>query len=233
MYHMAGSTWAGKFYLQFYLLAQFQTSHLEINFDDIVRRFLWVRETYLYCYLIILSSLVGGHHRWLRRRTGYRPLVESNYCTYEIYHPFHKCIIYWCIGGWFPKFKCEIWLQIFRFYIVHVFIIWVQVYSFIIMTYEAYFCKKLLHALRLFRPGCCAMRETDTMDTFVDSSWYFLRYINPNNTERWVYGSHDTHMTITWSWNAHRPFVSEDANLWMPVDTYVGGVEHGEINWFS
>jgi leucyl-tRNA synthetase len=58
----------------------------------------------------------------------------------------------------------------------------------------------------LLRPA--ARRETDTMDTFVDSSWYFMRYCDPQR----------------------QAMVGDGTQYWMPMDQYIGGIEHAILH---
>jgi leucyl-tRNA synthetase len=76
---------------------------------------------------------------------------------------------------------------------------------------SGYILSKMENFYKTFCPNCGleARRETDTMDTFVDSSWYFLRYP---------------------SYDCNNAIIDERSNYWAPVDQYVGGIEHAILH---
>ena len=71
-------------------------------------------------------------------------------------------------------------------------------------------CHSSWKNIKCKKTGEQLIRETDTLDTFVDSSWYFLRFCSSNNS--------------------NVGFTTEDAKYWMPVDQYIGGVEHAILH---
>lgn len=70
-------------------------------------------------------------------------------------------------------------------------------------------CEAFVHC-KCPRCGADAKRETDTMDTFICSSWYYLRYTDPQNE--------------------NAPFAKDKVNYWAPVDQYIGGIEHAILH---
>jgi len=69
---------------------------------------------------------------------------------------------------------------------------------------------KSFHNVKCPKCNSNARRESDTMDTFVDSSWYFLRYVDPNNNKQFA--------------------ISDMLKYWMPIDLYLGGSEHAVMH---
>lgn len=75
-----------------------------------------------------------------------------------------------------------------------------------------------------------AKRETDTMDTFVDSSWYFMRFTDPHNKKLYVKKNGKNDLNNLTDLLFRRPFDTDKASSLLPVDIYIGGVEHAILH---